>query len=77
MQRMHKVHQNSNLRTVAVAALVGGLAGAAVGLMFAPKSGKELRHGLYKKADNALEHVEDRYITSYRSVETTGFESGR
>ena len=59
MQRMHKVHQNSNLRPVAVAALVGGLAGAAVGLMFAPKSGKELRHGLYKKADNALEHVED------------------
>jgi len=59
MQRMHKVHQNSNLRTVAVAALVGGLAGAAVGLMFAPKSGKELRHGLYKKADNAIEHVED------------------
>ena len=59
MHRMHKVHQNSNLRTVAVAALVGGLAGAAVGLMFAPKSGKELRHTIYKKADDAIEHVED------------------
>lgn len=59
MQRMHKVHQNSNLRTVAVAALVGGLAGAAVGLIFAPKSGKELRQRIYKKADDAIEHVED------------------
>ena len=59
MQKMHKVHHNSNLTTVAVAALVGGLAGAAVGLMFAPKSGKELRHGIYKKADDAIERVED------------------
>jgi len=59
MQRMHRAHQNTNLSTVAVAALVGGLAGAVVGLMFAPKSGKELRQGIYKKADDAIEHVED------------------
>ena len=59
MLRVHKVHQNTDLRTVAVAALVGGLAGAVVGLMFAPKSGKELRQGIYKKADDAIEHVED------------------
>jgi len=51
---MHKAHQNTNLSTVAVAALVGGLAGAVVGLMVAPKSGKELRQGIYKKADEAL-----------------------
>lgn len=43
MLRMYKSHQNSNLSTVAVAALVGGLAGAVIGLMFAPMSGKELR----------------------------------
>jgi len=59
MLRVPKAQQNSNLSTVAVAALVGGLAGAVVGLMFAPKSGKELRHVIYKKADNALDHVED------------------
>ena len=59
MQKLHKVHHNSNLTTVALAALVGGLAGAAVGLMFAPKSGKELRQGICNKADDAIEHVED------------------
>lgn len=62
MLKMHKAHQNTKLSTVAVAALVGGLAGAVVGLMFAPKSGKELRQGIYRKADDAFEHVED--ITS-------------
>lgn len=65
MLRMHKAHQNTNLRTVAVAALVGGLAGAVVGLMFAPKSGKELRQGIYKKTDDAIEHVED--VTSHHA----------
>ena len=59
MLKMHKAHQTTNLSTVAVAALVGGLAGAVVGLMFAPKSGKDLRTGLYRKADDALEHVEE------------------
>jgi len=65
MLRMHKSHQNTHLCTVAVAALVGGLAGAAVGLIFAPKSGKELRQGIYKKADDAIEHVED--VTSHHA----------
>jgi len=65
MLKMHKVHQPSNLGTVAVAALVGGLAGAVVGLMFAPKSGKELRQGIYNKANDAIDHVED--ATFYRT----------
>jgi gas vesicle protein len=59
MIRMPKTKQNTSLSTVAVAALVGGLAGAVVGLLFAPKSGKELRQGIQEKADNVLEHVED------------------
>ena len=59
MLRAHKTSQSTNLTTVAVSALVGGLAGAVVGLIFAPKSGKELRQGIYKKADDAIEHVED------------------
>ncbi|WP_199242424.1 YtxH domain-containing protein [Desulfosporosinus fructosivorans] len=65
MLKMHKAHRTTNLSTIAVAALVGGLAGAVVGLMFAPKSGKELRNGIYKKADDAIEHVED--VTSYHA----------
>lgn len=65
MLRMHKTEQNFNLRTVAVAALVGGLAGAVVGLMFAPKSGKDLRQGICRKADDAIEHVED--VTSHHA----------
>lgn len=65
MIKTHKSEQNMNLSTVAVAALVGGLAGAFVGLMFAPKSGKELRQGIYRKADNAFEHVED--VTSHHA----------
>ena len=65
MLKTHKVHQNNNLTTVAIAALVGGLAGAVVGLMCAPKSGKELRQGIYKKADDAIDHVED--VTSHHA----------
>jgi len=65
MIRMPKTQQNSSLSTIAVAALVGGLAGAAVGLMFAPKSGRELRRGIYRKADDAIDHVED--VTSYHA----------
>lgn len=65
MLKMHKAHKTTDLSTVAVAALVGGLAGAVVGLMFAPKSGKELRKGIYKKADDAIEHVED--VTSHHA----------
>lgn len=65
MLKMHKTHQSTNLSTVAVAALVGGLAGAVVGLMFAPKSGKELRQKIYNKADDAIEHVED--VTSHHA----------
>lgn len=64
MLRMNK-DQNTNLSTVAVAALIGGLAGAVVGLMVAPKSGKELRQGLCKKAHDTREHVED--VTSHHA----------
>lgn len=66
MLRVAKTHQNTNLSTIAVAALVGGLAGTVVGLMFAPKSGKELRQGICNKADVALEHVED--VTSHHAI---------
>ena len=65
MLRMHKAQHTTNLGTVAVAAFVGGLAGAIVGLVFAPKSGKELRQAIYKKAEDTIEHVED--VTSHHA----------
>jgi len=65
MFRMQKSEQHSHLGTVAVAALVGGLAGAVVGLMLAPKSGRELRQGIYRKADDAIERVEG--VTSHHA----------
>jgi len=43
--------------------LIGGLAGAAAGILFAPKAGKELRGDLKEKADEtraALEKTIDR-----------------
>ena len=54
MLRIQKAQQNSNLGTIAIAALVGGLAGAVVGLMFAPKSGKELRQDVASYNAGAL-----------------------
>ena len=59
MLKMHRTQQNTSLSTIAAAALIGGLAGAVVGLMLAPKSGKALRQGLHEKADNVVEHAED------------------
>jgi len=58
MLNVSKTQRSTSLTTVAVAALVGGLAGAFVGLMLAPKSGKALRQGIQEKADKIL-HVED------------------
>ena len=59
MIKMHKPQLNTNLSTIAVAALVGGLAGAVVGLMCAPKSGKALRQGIHDKTNDIIEHAED------------------
>ncbi len=42
--------KDGKLATVVVAALVGGIAGAAMGLLLAPKPGKELRQELEEKA---------------------------
>ncbi len=59
MLKMNRNNQDPCLSTIAVAALVGGLVGAVVGLMAAPKSGKDLRHGIQQKTDNVLERVGD------------------
>ena len=45
--------------TVATAALVGGLAGVIVGLVLAPKSGRELRREFEARAETLTEQVKD------------------
>ena len=59
--------KNTSVGTVAIAALVGGAAGALVSLMFAPKSGKALRQDIQKKAENVIEQVED---TTFKRAES-------
>ncbi len=39
--------------------IVGGLIGAGIALLFAPKAGEELRSGLGQRVDEALESNED------------------
>ncbi|HWR57454.1 MAG TPA: YtxH domain-containing protein [Thermodesulfovibrionales bacterium] len=54
---------NDDTRTVAGAFLLGGLIGAGIALLYAPKSGRETRRDISKTAkkvkQNAVELVED------------------
>ncbi|MCO1602485.1 YtxH domain-containing protein [Desulfosporosinus nitroreducens] len=59
MKKILRTDQSPSLSTIAVAALVGGLVGSVVGLMFAPKSGRALRQGIQEKTDTVLERVGD------------------
>jgi len=65
MLKMNRTGLSTDLSTIAAAALIGGLAGAVVGLMFAPKSGKALRQGIQEKAGNVRVKAED--ITFHHS----------
>ncbi len=51
--------KETDLGTVVIAALIGGIAGAAVGLMLAPKSGRELRRDIGLKARQTLHEIEE------------------
>ncbi|NLA42450.1 MAG: YtxH domain-containing protein [Smithella sp.] len=46
---------------VVKALVVGGLIGAAIGILFAPKSGKETRQDLSLKADELLAKAKEEY----------------
>lgn len=72
--KMHRTQRNTDLSTVAVAALIGGLAGAIVGLMFAPKSGKALRRGIYEKADDVLARAGDVTFDHARTLKHQGID---
>lgn len=58
---LHKTEPNTpSLRTFALIALAGGLAGALVALMFAPKRGKDLRQDIHETIKNFHLHSEDK-----------------
>jgi hypothetical protein len=50
---------------VAGALILGGLIGAGLALLFAPKSGEELRRELGQRVDEAFESKDDDLISEY------------
>ncbi len=44
--------------------VIGGLIGAAIGILYAPKSGKETREELGRKADELLAKAKEEYETA-------------
>ncbi|MHB8773298.1 MAG: YtxH domain-containing protein [Syntrophales bacterium] len=49
--------------------LIGGLLGAAVGILYAPKSGKETRDDIRHSAEELLDKAKSRYEEAYRTLE--------
>ena len=54
--------------------LIGGLAGVVVGVLFAPKSGKETRNELGEKATNLAERMKEEYEVALEKGKV-GYES--
>lgn len=65
---MSKNQNNTTSGTIALAALVGGAAGAFISLMLAPKSGKALRQDIKNKAETIIEQVEDSTIQRAETI---------
>ena len=49
--------------------LVGGLLGAVVGILYAPKSGKATRDDIRDSAEELLEKAKRQYEEAYRKIE--------
>lgn len=59
-------HNNGMLKGMVIGLLAGGAIGAVLALLYAPKSGKELRADLREKADDLMDGAED-YMSMARS----------
>ncbi|WP_088186800.1 YtxH domain-containing protein [Desulfosporosinus sp. FKA] len=64
--------KTASIGSVAIAALVGGVAGAFVGLMVSPKSGEALRKDIQTKAGNLAEQVQDCTVQQTEALKETG-----
>ncbi|MEE9911726.1 MAG: YtxH domain-containing protein [Deltaproteobacteria bacterium] len=49
--------------------LIGGAVGAALGILFAPKSGKELRADIRQKSEDLYGKAKDKYDETVHTVE--------
>jgi gas vesicle protein len=58
---------NGMLKGIVIGLLAGGAIGAVLALLYAPKSGKELRSDLREKADDLLDGAEG-YVTAARAT---------
>ncbi|MDO8550212.1 MAG: YtxH domain-containing protein, partial [Ignavibacteria bacterium] len=58
--------ENNQGKGLLIGLLIGGAIGALAGLLFAPKSGRELRQDIKNKSDEYLDDAE-RYITDART----------
>ncbi|OGU77034.1 MAG: gas vesicle protein [Ignavibacteria bacterium RBG_16_34_14] len=58
--------ENNQGKGLLIGLLIGGAIGAVLGLLFAPKSGRELRQDIKNKSDEYLDDAE-KYITDART----------
>ncbi len=57
--------------------LIGGAVGAATGILFAPKPGKEIRADIKEKKDEVWEEGKELYSDAMNKAETVGKEAQR
>lgn len=56
--------------------LIGGLAGLALGILFAPKSGRETREDIAKASESAIRRLKELEAVAEKKLEDTGKKVG-